>query len=228
MSLRGSFLRDVCLLDITGKEIAKMSENGNFIGRNIRSIRLKESMTQQQLADACSLSKGMISKLENGAVVPALATLQKIATALHVKAADLIESSNQSPSVMTVNPFADMNRFIKTQMGYWMFNPAVGLADIVTQPILIIAREEEVKPHLVCHPGEEYIFIFDGEMNFAVDGVLHLLRRGDSLFFDGTKPHGIASVNGLVQYVDVLVGHSMEDSKPIPQSHLMHAESMRT
>lgn len=228
MSLRGSFLRDVCLLGITDKEIAKMSENGNFIGRNIRSIRLKESMTQQQLADACSLSKGMISKLENGAVVPALATLQKIATALHVKAADLIESSNQSPSVMTVNPFADMNRFIKTQMGYWMFNPAVGLADIVTQPILIIAREEEVKPHLVCHPGEEYIFIFDGEMNFAVDGVLHLLRRGDSLFFDGTKPHGIASVNGLVQYVDVLVGHNMEDSKPIPQSHLMHAESMRT
>ena len=205
-----------------------MSENGNFIGRNIRSIRLKETMTQQQLADACSLSKGMISKLENGAVVPALATLQKIATALHVKAADLIESSDQAPSVMTVNPFADLSRFIKTQMGYWMFNPAIGLADIVTQPILIIAKENEVKPHLVCHPGEEYIFIFDGEMNFAVDGVLHLLRRGDSLFFDGTKPHGIASVNGIVQYVDVLVGHGIENERPIPQSHLMHAESMRT
>lgn len=215
-------------MEITDKEIAKMSETGNFIGRNIRSIRLKESMTQQQLADACSLSKGMISKLENGAVVPALATLQKIATALHVKVAELIESSNQSPSVMTVNPFADLSRFIKTQMGYWMFNPAVGLPNVSTQPILVIANEGEVKPHLVCHPGEEYIFIFDGEMNFAVDGTLHLLRRGDSLFFDGTKPHGIASVNDFVQYVDVLVGHNLEDSKPIPQTHLMRADSMRT
>ena len=205
-----------------------MSETGNFIGRNIRSIRLKESMTQQQLADACSLSKGMISKLENGAVVPALATLQKIATAFHVKVANLIETANQAPSVMTVNPFADLSRFIKTQMGYWMFNPAVGLTEVVTQPILVIAKEGEVRSHRVCHPGEEYIFIFDGEMNFAVDGVLHLLRRGDSLFFDGTKPHGIDSVNGFVQYVDVLVGHSMEDSKPVPQSHLMRAESMRT
>lgn len=204
-----------------------MSETGNFIGRNIRSIRLKESMTQQQLADACSLSKGMISKLENGAVVPALATLQKIATALHVKVANLIESTNQAPSIMTVNPFADRSRFIKTQVGYWMFNPAVGLPDVVTQPILIIAEDGEVKPHLVCHPGEEYIFIFDGEMNFAVDGTLHLLRRGDSLFFDGTKPHGISSVNGFVQYVDVLVGGSLESSKPIPQSQLVRADSMR-
>lgn len=205
-----------------------MSETGNFIGRNIRSIRLKETMTQQQLADACSLSKGMISKLENGAVVPALATLQKIATALHVKVANLIESTNQSPSIMTVNPFADRSRFIKTQVGYWMFNPAVGLPDVVTQPILIIAEDGEVKPHLVCHPGEEYIFIFDGEMNFAVDGTLHLLRRGDSLFFEGTKPHGIASVNGFVQYVDVLVGGSLESSKPLPQTHLLNADSMRT
>lgn len=205
-----------------------MSETSNHIGRNIRSVRLKESMTQQQLADACSLSKGMISKLENGAVVPALATLQKIATALHVKVAELIESTNQSPSIMTVNPFADRSRFIKTQVGYWMFNPAVGLPDVVTQPILIIAEDGEVKPHLVCHPGEEYIFIFDGEMNFAVDGTLHLLRRGDSLFFDGTKPHGIASVNGFVQYVDVLVGGNLESSKPIPQLHLVNADSMRT
>ena len=192
-----------------------MSDTGNLIGRNIRMIRLKESMTQQNLADACSLSKGMICKLENGVVVPAIATLQKIATALHVKVSELIESSNQSPSVMTVNPFADMSRFIKTQMGYWMFNPAIGLTEIATQPILIIANESEVKPHLVYHPGEEYIFIFDGEMNFSVAGKTYLLRRGDSLFFDGAQSHGIAGVNGFVHYVDVLVGHNIEDSKPL-------------
>ena len=202
-------------------------DEGNFIGRNIRAIRLKESMTQQQLADACALSKGMISKVENGAVVPAIATLQKIAVALHVKVSDLIESTNQVPSVMTVNPFANLNSFIKTQMGYWMFNPAVGLTDVATQPILIIAKENEFKPHLVCHPGEEYIFIFDGEMTFAVGGQVHLLRRGDSLFFEGTQSHGIASVKGYVQYVDVLVGHTLDANATVPQAQLVRADSMR-
>lgn len=203
-----------------------MSE-GNFIGRNIRAIRLKESLTQQQLADACALSKGMISKLENGAVVPAIATLQKIAVALRVKVSDLIESTDQVPSVMTINPFANLSSFIQTQMGYWMFNPAVGLTNVATQPILIIAKEGEVKPHLVCHPGEEYIFIFDGEMNFSVGGKIHLLRRGDSLFFEGTQPHGIASVNGCVQYVDVLVGHTLDANATVPQEQLVRSDRMR-
>lgn len=204
-----------------------MAEQSNFIGRNIRAIRLKESLTQQQLADACSLSKGMISKVENGAVVPAIATLQKIATALHVKVSELIESTNQAPSVMAVNPFHDTSRFICTQMRYWMYNPAVGLKDVATQPILIIAREGEVKPHLVCHPGEEYIFIFDGEMTFSVAGQVYLLRRGDSLFFTGTQPHGIASVKGEVQYVDVLVGHQLDPGVDVPQAQLLRSDSMR-
>lgn len=203
-----------------------MKDNSkNFIGRNIRAIRLKESLTQQQLADACSLSKGMISKVENGAVVPAIATLQKIATVLHVKVADLIESTNQVPSVMTVNPFGDMSRFILTQMGYWMFNPAVGLTDVTSQPILVIAKEGEVRPHLVCHPGEEYIFIYSGEMNFTVADKTYLLRSGDSLFFQGTQPHGISSVNGCVQYVDVLVGQSLEESGTVPQARLIRTKA---
>ncbi len=198
---------------------------GHNIGRNIRAIRLKESLTQQQLADACSLSKGMISKVENGAVVPAIATLQKIATVLHVKVVELIESTNQVPSVMTLNPFGDMSRFIRTQMGYWMFNPAVGLTDVTSQPILVIANEGEVKPHLVCHPGEEYIFIYSGEMNFTVADKVYLLRSGDSLFFKGTQPHGITSVNGCVQYVDVLVGQSLEETGTVPQAKLFRAKT---
>ena len=197
---------------------------GHYIGRNIRAIRLKESMTQQQLADACSLSKGMISKVENGAVVPAIATLQKIAVALRVKVAELIESTNQVPSVMTLNPFGDTSRFIQTQMGYWMFNPAVGLTDVTSQPILVIANEGEVKPHQVCHPGEEYIFIYSGEMNFTVADKVYLLRSGDSLFFKGSQPHGITSVNGCVQYVDVLVGQSPEDSGTVPQARLIRTK----
>ncbi|MEG2703042.1 MAG: helix-turn-helix transcriptional regulator, partial [Clostridia bacterium] len=62
-----------------------MNDNQLNIGKNIRAIRLKLSMTQQQLADECGLSKGMISKVENGVVVPAVATLTKIAQVMHVK-----------------------------------------------------------------------------------------------------------------------------------------------
>ena len=136
-----------------------------------------------------------------------------------------INHTSQISSVMTVNPFNNLSCFIKTQMGYWMYNPAVGLSNIVTQPILLIANENEVKPHTVCHPGEEYIFIFEGEMHFSVGNQTYFLRRGDSLFFDGLQPHGIRSVDGQVQYIDVLVSYSDNDSDRAQQIQRLTEQS---
>ncbi len=167
-------------------------------------------MTQQQLAEACGLTKSMISKLENGAVVPALATLTKIAEAMKLKVSQLIEPEDQKPSVWTVNPFANPDHFLMTKMGYGIYNPAAGLTEQQIQPIMVLAEEDKVKPHTVSHPGEEYIFIFKGEMTFSVDENVYLLRSGDSLFFDASKPHGIHSVNGFVQYIDIFSGHHFE------------------
>jgi transcriptional regulator with XRE-family HTH domain len=189
-----------------------MNDNQLSIGRNIRAIRLKLSLTQQQLADQCSLTKGMISKVENGVVVPAVATLTKIAQAMHVKVSDLIEAKDQTPSLLTINPFSDKEKFITTNMGYCIYNPAVGLADKVSQPILITAREGEVKPHIVSHPGEEYIFIFEGEMNFRVNGTQLPSAQRRQPVFRRAAAHGIYSVNGFVNYLDMFVGHHFEAS----------------
>lgn len=184
-----------------------MNNNQLNIGRNIRTIRTQLSMTQQTLANACGLSKGMISKVENGVVVPAIATLSKIAQAMHVKVSQLIEADNQQPSLWTINPFSNPEKFITTSKGYQMFNPGVGLTDKMMQPILIYATQEKTKPHLLSHPGEEYIFIFDGEMTFTVGDTKYLMRKGDSLFFDSMQDHGISSVNDFVQYANVFVGY---------------------
>lgn len=188
-----------------------MSSNQMNIGKNIRAVRVRLKLTQQELADQCQLSKGMISKLENGVVVPAIATLAKIAQALHVKISDLIESDQQKPSTYAINPFSNLSQFIPTAMGYQMFNPAAGLKDTAMEPLLINADEATLKPHMVSHPGEEYIFVFSGEMTFKVGEQSYLLRRGDSVFFDGLQKHGIASVHQSVQYVDVFVGYSLTE-----------------
>lgn len=180
------------------------------IGKKIRKIRLNLTLTQQQLAEQCGLTKSMISKVENGVVVPALATLTKIAQALGVKASQLIETEDQQPSLWTVNPFENPAQFVMTTLGYRIFSTSAGDKDHLMQPILIYATESEVKPHLVNHPGEEYIFVFEGEMTFVVDETIYLMRRGDSLFFDAMQKHGIRAVKGFVQYANVFVGHYFE------------------
>mgnify|MGYP002509174124 CR=1 FL=1 len=48
----------------------------------VKELRLKNSLTQEELADRCELTKGYISQLENDLTSPSITTLKDILTAL--------------------------------------------------------------------------------------------------------------------------------------------------
>ena len=56
------------------------------MGGRIRNVRLKNGMTQEQLAEAACLSVPYISHIERGVKRPSLETLVRVAGALHVTA----------------------------------------------------------------------------------------------------------------------------------------------
>jgi transcriptional regulator with XRE-family HTH domain len=56
-----------------------------ILGRNLLEFRLVRSMTLAEVAKACGLSKGQLSRIENGRVSPPLSTIGKIARALEAE-----------------------------------------------------------------------------------------------------------------------------------------------
>ena len=61
------------------------------IGRRIRALREEEGITQEQLAFTSEMrSKGHLSSLEKGLVMPTVATLKAIADRLDVLVADVV------------------------------------------------------------------------------------------------------------------------------------------
>lgn len=48
------------------------------IGGKIKELRIQKSLTQEELADRCELSKGFISQLERDLTSPSIATLVDI------------------------------------------------------------------------------------------------------------------------------------------------------
>jgi transcriptional regulator with XRE-family HTH domain len=61
------------------------------IGRRIRALREEQKVTQEQLAFTSELrSKGHLSSLEKGLVMPTVATLKAIADRLDVLVADVV------------------------------------------------------------------------------------------------------------------------------------------
>lgn len=68
------------------------------IGQRLRELRRARGLTLAQLAvDSGVASKGHLSDLENGRVLPTVGTLQALASALGVELLDLVISPEQSP-----------------------------------------------------------------------------------------------------------------------------------
>jgi transcriptional regulator with XRE-family HTH domain len=66
-----------------------------LVGRNVRRIRRKGGLTQEEFADISGFSQQYISGLEQGKRNPTVITLYEIATALGVSHMELVKPLNR-------------------------------------------------------------------------------------------------------------------------------------
>lgn len=174
------------------------------IGTRIRNLRIVQRRTLQEIADACDLSKSMVSKIETNTVVPSVATLVKIAKALGTNVSVLMEENEAKTSVVISAQKASEN-ITKTDRGYHIFPYASEFKEKKMQPFLFVARKGEVKEHHLTHEGEEFIHILEGELKLQVGSVEYTLKQGDSAYFNALEQHGIMPVSDTVKYLNVFV-----------------------
>lgn len=69
-----------------------------LVGRNVRHLRQKKGLTQEQFADISGFSQQYISGLEQGRRNPTVVTLYELAKALGVSHVELVRpTKEQSP-----------------------------------------------------------------------------------------------------------------------------------
>jgi transcriptional regulator with XRE-family HTH domain len=64
-----------------------------LVGRNVRRIRLRKDLTQEQFAEISGFSQQYLSSLEQGRRNPTIVTLYELATALGVSHVELVSPS---------------------------------------------------------------------------------------------------------------------------------------
>lgn len=62
-----------------------------LVGQNVRRVRLKRGLTQEQFAEISGFSQQYISGLEQGRRNPTVVTVYELATALGVKHLELLK-----------------------------------------------------------------------------------------------------------------------------------------
>ena len=75
------------------------------IGWKIKELRLAKSLTQEELANRCELTKGYISQIENDLTSPAIATLNDILSALGTDLKDFFSSDVDEQIIFSENDY---------------------------------------------------------------------------------------------------------------------------
>ena len=178
--------------------------NSLQIGTRIRNLRLVQKRTLQDIANACELSRSMVSKIETNAVVPSVATLVKIAKSLGTNVSVLLEENDTKSSVLVSLEKAN-DSITKTDRGYSIFPFASEFKDKKMQPFLFVGEKGEVKEHHLTHEGEEFIHVLEGEMKLQVGNLEYAMKQGDSVYFNSLEQHGIMPVSDIVKYINIFV-----------------------
>ncbi|MFH5182448.1 helix-turn-helix domain-containing protein [Paenibacillus sp. TAB 01] len=174
------------------------------LGRRIRLIRKEQKRTQDEIALACGFTKSLLSKIESGKTMPAVATLMKIANALGVKVADLLDEDSHNDTILNrAEQYKDTSKWIKTSNGYSFFAFASERRDKVMQPYLFLAEKGEVKKRQFSHAGEEFIYVISGKMKYKVGGAEYELSAGDSVYFNSLEEHSVTPLTEQVKYLAI-------------------------
>lgn len=180
----------------------KAQIKGFRIGEKIRALRQQKRLTLQELSALTTLSKPLLSQIENEQVIPPLATLLKIAKGLKVGIHFFFEDeSNRQKYVLTKRE--DLRETTPRQnegdaaRPYVYHSLAQGLRDKHMEPFLVEFEKREWDDKLFFkHEGdEEFLYITEGELDFHYNNEVIRLRPGDSIYYESSQPHGWVAVS---------------------------------
>jgi transcriptional regulator with XRE-family HTH domain len=159
------------------------------LARNLRRLRTERGFTLDGLARDSGVSRGMLIQIEQGRTNPSVGTVVRVADALGVSIARLLDYDDD-PVV----------RLVSAEQAVPLWRTAAG------STATLLAGTEAPGPlelwswHLL--PGEghdseahppgtaELVHVEEGDLTLTVDGRAYALPAGTSAAYDAGRPHG--------------------------------------
>jgi len=163
-----------------------------YLGYTIRQLRQQHGLTIAEISQRAGISRGMLSKIENGLASTSLETLEQLANSLGVTLARLFRDYN-APSggaqfVKNGQGMEVVRRGTRCGHTYQLLAYDQGPQKIF-EPFLVSLEEQNEEFPPFEHPGTEFIYMLEGMVEYSVGGESFVLEPGDSLTFRGELPH---------------------------------------
>lgn len=163
-----------------------------ILGQRIKMLRVALGMTLKELEEKGGISATHVSEIERGKASPTIGALGRIAKALGLRPAALVEPK-ELPDV-TVHRASER----RTHGLMWGGVRIESLTDPTREASLSlhlftlpIAREPSLVHH---HEGEEWVSVITGVAEIRIEGQSHVLREGDAIHFRAHQRHAYSNL----------------------------------
>jgi transcriptional regulator with XRE-family HTH domain len=162
------------------------------LGRRIKMMRVARGLTLKDLEERGGISATHVSEIERGKASPTIGALGRIASALGLAPAALVEPAVRPP--VTVLRAAERGAHAITWGAARIEAVAPAVQDSGTAVHLVtlpIGREPALEHD---HEGEEWVLVLSGAAEIRIGERAFVLREGDALHFRAHRPHRYANL----------------------------------
>jgi transcriptional regulator with XRE-family HTH domain len=159
-----------------------------LIGKKLKSTRLKNDMTIQELAERSKVSSNMISRIERGLTIPSVEILMKLADSFGMSINYFVEEAERGSTVIHTRKgqgepiffFEDKHQITSLTQG--IRDPSFA--------VFYDTLEEGCSSGEggMVHTGEEFALVLRGRLEFVIEALVIFSKR-DSLTFKASLPH---------------------------------------
>lgn len=154
--------------------------------QKIKYLRQKNNMTLKDLSERTGLSISFLSQIERGSASLAITSLKNIADAFNVGITYFftdIEAHDYATKKDDQMPFTvEGSDVTYTRLAGRFSNRGIEPM-MVTLPANIDFKDK------FSHPGEEFYFVLEGEVDFNIQETIYHLEQGESIHFPSENLH---------------------------------------
>ena len=171
------------------------------VRRRLRSLRARQGLTLQQVAERASMDVSTLSRLEAGKRRLALDHIPRLASALGVSADDLL-TEQRSP-----DPFVRTRSRSHDGLTMWPLSRRGAASGLHAYRIRV--HEERTRPPdpLPVHEGHDWLYVLSGRLRLLLGEEDLVVGHGETVEFSTWTPHWFGAVEEAVELIGIFGSH---------------------
>ncbi|MBO4628019.1 MAG: helix-turn-helix transcriptional regulator [Lachnospiraceae bacterium] len=158
------------------------------IGHRLKQMRIRQSLTLEELASRSELSKGFLSQVERNITSPSIATLIDILEALGSSLSEFFREEKEEQVVFRKSDF-----FVDERDDYAVHWIVPNTQKNEMEPILLEIPAKSRSFSVAPHNGEEFGYVLDGAISIDRDGKTTPVRKGETFYLKGREDHALVN-----------------------------------